>query len=172
MRVQLSDLQGSALAQLVACMTEVPEQMLALSVVLGGAESTHMWLPAGRRHQLRRHLALIGHPLVNDRQYTYGFASQLLRSGRKAQRGREDAQGDLPTCIEEESAAEMCVPEEEAGSDISDGSQVCTSPKLPLGEPIHWPEASGSISGAPLACEAWWMAGGRDGDIEAASCVA
>lgn len=113
-----------------------------------------MWLPAGRRHQLRRHLALIGHPLVNDRQYTYGFASQLLRSGREAQRGRADAQGDLPACSEEESAAEMCVPEEEAGSDISDGSQVCTSPKLPLGEPIHWSEASGSISGAPLAFEA------------------
>ena len=89
-----------------------------------------MWLPAGRRHQLRRHLALIGHPLVNDRQYTYGYASQLLRSGRKAQRGRGDAQGDLPACSEEESAAEMFVPEEEARSDISDSSQVCSSPNL------------------------------------------
>jgi hypothetical protein len=96
---------------------------------LEGAESALVRLPAGRRHQLRRHLALIGHPLVNDRQYTYGFASQLLRSSRKAQRDTEDAQGDLPVCSEEEITAGICVPEEEA---LSDSSQVCAPPQVLL----------------------------------------
>ena len=30
--------------------------------------------PAGRMHQLRRHMALLGHPVLGDSKYTYGYA--------------------------------------------------------------------------------------------------
>ncbi|KAK9826166.1 hypothetical protein WJX81_002565 [Elliptochloris bilobata] len=33
----------------------------------------------GRRHQLRRHLALLGHPVLGDPQYSYGYAKQVGR---------------------------------------------------------------------------------------------
>lgn len=33
-------------------------------------------LVAGRMHQLRRHMALLGHPVLGDARYTYGYASR------------------------------------------------------------------------------------------------
>jgi len=35
---------------------------------------------AGRKHQLRRHMALLGHPVLGDQQYSYGYAKQVARS--------------------------------------------------------------------------------------------
>ncbi len=35
----------------------------------------------GRTHQLRRHMALIGYPLVGDRKYTHGYAKQRADNG-------------------------------------------------------------------------------------------
>ena len=37
---------------------------------------------AGRRHQLRRHLALLGHPVLGDPQYSYGYAKQVAQAAR------------------------------------------------------------------------------------------
>ena len=31
---------------------------------------------AGRMHQLRRHMALLGHPVLGDTKYTYGYAKR------------------------------------------------------------------------------------------------
>lgn len=33
-------------------------------------------LSAGRMHQLRRHMALLGHPVLGDTKYTYGYAKR------------------------------------------------------------------------------------------------
>jgi hypothetical protein len=41
----------------------------------------------GRKHQLRRHLALIGHPLLGEPRYSFGYAVQRLESGQ-----------DMPPC--------------------------------------------------------------------------
>ncbi len=30
----------------------------------------------GRMHQLRRHMALVGHPVLGDPKYTYGYAKR------------------------------------------------------------------------------------------------
>lgn len=61
---------------------------------------------------------------MNDKQYTYGFASQLLRSGRKAQHDAQATQGDEDLCggAEAEGDAENCVPDEDAGSSTSNES--------------------------------------------------
>ena len=59
-------------------------------------------------------MALIGHPVVNDKQYTYGFAAQMLRSGRAAQHIGQGAQGGEDSCneVECDADAEMCMPDE------------------------------------------------------------
>ena len=58
-------------------------------------------------------MALIGHPLVNDRRYTYGFASQLLRSSsREARRSAAGAEGASPACSKAGANAEACGPDE------------------------------------------------------------
>ena len=31
---------------------------------------------AGRMHQLRRHMALLGHPVLGDTKYTYGYSKR------------------------------------------------------------------------------------------------
>jgi hypothetical protein len=36
----------------------------------------------GRKHQLRRHMALLGHPLLGDPRYSLGYAKQRLASGQ------------------------------------------------------------------------------------------
>ena len=41
-----------------------------------------LWPHTGRRHQLRRHMALIGHPLVGEPRYSFGYAQQRLLSGQ------------------------------------------------------------------------------------------
>ena len=33
-------------------------------------------IPVGRMHQLRRHMALLGHPVLGDSKYTYGYAKR------------------------------------------------------------------------------------------------
>lgn len=33
-------------------------------------------ISAGRTHQLRRHMALLGHPVLGDAKYTYGYAKR------------------------------------------------------------------------------------------------
>ncbi len=69
-------------------------------------------------------MALIGHPVVNDKQYTYGFATQMLRSGSAAQRSGQDAQSDEDPCSEADgdADAEACVPDEAADSCSSSSS--------------------------------------------------
>jgi hypothetical protein len=56
-------------------------QYLLLSEVAGhgkpSASNLHLHdgaCVAGRYHQLRRHLASIGYPILGDRRYTYGYA--------------------------------------------------------------------------------------------------
>lgn len=41
-----------------------------------------LWPHTGRKHQLRRHMALLGHPLVGDPRYSFGYAQQRLQSGQ------------------------------------------------------------------------------------------
>lgn len=41
-----------------------------------------LWPHTGRKHQLRRHMALIGHPLVGEPRYSFGYAQQRLNSGQ------------------------------------------------------------------------------------------
>ena len=36
-------------------------------------------MAAGRTHQLRRHMAMLGHPILGDRRYHYGWAAQHER---------------------------------------------------------------------------------------------
>lgn len=49
----------------------------------------------GRRHQLRRHMALICHPIHNDRRYTYGHAAQVgLGQGRRQAKHSGESSGD------------------------------------------------------------------------------
>ena len=73
-------------------------------------------------------MALIGHPVVNDKQYTYGFATQMLRTGSTAQGGGQGSQGATEECIEAEcdADAEACTPDEasDSCSRSSDSSQV------------------------------------------------
>lgn len=68
-------------------------------------------------------MALIGHPVVNDKQYTYGFAAQMLRSGRAAQHSGQGAQGREDSCqqVECNADAEVCVPDD-AGTSCSTSS--------------------------------------------------
>ena len=33
-------------------------------------------MAVGRMHQLRRHMALLGHPVLGDPKYTYGYAKR------------------------------------------------------------------------------------------------
>lgn len=37
--------------------------------------------PARRKHQLRRHMALLGHPLVGDPRYTFGYIAAREAAG-------------------------------------------------------------------------------------------
>ena len=72
-------------------------------------------------------MALIGHPLMNDPRYTYGFASQLLRSsGREARRSAAGAEGALPACSEAGADAEACVPDEAHDPDVDAESSGCS----------------------------------------------
>lgn len=41
-----------------------------------------LWPHTGRKRQLRRHLALVGHPLVGEPRYSWGYAQQRLLSGQ------------------------------------------------------------------------------------------
>ena len=41
-----------------------------------------LWPHTGRRHQLRRHMALLGHPLVGEPRYSFGYAQQRQRAGQ------------------------------------------------------------------------------------------
>ena len=41
-----------------------------------------LWPHTGRKHQLRRHMALLGHPLVGDPRYTFGYAAARLAAGQ------------------------------------------------------------------------------------------
>lgn len=38
--------------------------------------------PKSRKHQLRRHMALLGHPLLGETRYSFGYATQRLGSGQ------------------------------------------------------------------------------------------
>ena len=71
-------------------------------------------------------MALIGHPVVNDKQYTYGFAAQMLRAGSAAECRGQDARGNDGPCEEAQCDAEACVPDEVASScsQSSNSSQV------------------------------------------------
>ena len=68
----------------------------------------------GRRHQLRRHMALICHPIHNDRRYTYGHAAQVglcqgRRQGERVQNSGDssgDSSDDSPSDVTPE--AEEC----------------------------------------------------------------
>ena len=64
----------SCTAQTRCCQTQA---------VLGGwifnVPSTAMCTSAGRTHQLRRHMAMLGHPILGDRRYHYGWAVQHER---------------------------------------------------------------------------------------------
>ncbi|KAL4425263.1 hypothetical protein ABPG75_009279 [Micractinium tetrahymenae] len=40
-----------------------------------------LWPHTGRKHQLRRHMALLGHPLVGDPRYTFGYAAARQAAG-------------------------------------------------------------------------------------------
>ena len=39
-------------------------------------ETDNPAVSAGRMHQLRRHMALLGHPVLGDTKYTYGYAKR------------------------------------------------------------------------------------------------
>jgi len=78
----------------------------------------------GRRHQLRRHMALIGHPIFNDRRYTYGHAAQMgLCRGRRAKGVPAGVAGDTCDDMSDDSPcssapeAEQCVPGDTDSSD-------------------------------------------------------
>ena len=66
--------------------------------------------------------------MVNDKQYTYGFATQMLRYGSAAQRSGQDSKDNSDPCSEAEcdADAEACTPDEASDncSRSSDGSQV------------------------------------------------
>lgn len=42
-----------------------------------------LWPHTGRKHQLRRHMALLGHPLVGEPRYSFGYGLQRLQSGQE-----------------------------------------------------------------------------------------
>eukprot|EP00887_Chlorella_sp_A99_P003695 scaffold7.g3695.t1 len=52
-----------------------------------------LWPHTGRTHQLRRHMALVGHPLLGDRRYTHGYGAQ-----RRAATGVELEPGGHVRC--------------------------------------------------------------------------
>ncbi|BDA48980.1 probable ribosomal large subunit pseudouridine synthase D [Coccomyxa sp. Obi] len=82
----------------------------------GWITTVHLHPHTGRRHQLRRHMAMIGHPIHNDHRYTYGHAAQVgLCRSRKKQGGRATREGpcevyDESACLTE-AEAEECVAE-------------------------------------------------------------
>lgn len=45
------------------------------------ATTLELWPHTGRMHQLRRHMALVGHPLVGDCKYTHGYRAQREAAG-------------------------------------------------------------------------------------------
>ena len=53
---------------------------------------------AERKNQVRRHMALIGHPIIGDPQYGYAYASQVCCSGLQAVIVRQPAQQLLVGC--------------------------------------------------------------------------
>ena len=64
---------------------------------------------------------------MNDPRYTYGFASQLLRSGgRAARRSAASAEGASPACSEAGADAEACVPDEAHDLDGDAESSSCS----------------------------------------------
>eukprot|EP00884_Botryococcus_braunii_P017028 jgi/Botrbrau1/4008/Bobra.0016s0018.1 len=73
----------------------------------------------GRYHQIRRHLASIGHPILGDRRYTHGYAN-LRRAKREADRAAGDLGGEP---LQESSWAEAML---EPDSDHDDeGANHC-----------------------------------------------
>ncbi|GAB4818209.1 hypothetical protein N2152v2_005255 [Parachlorella kessleri] len=75
-----SERQGSASGQ--AGVAPCGKQHVSASATpLQWVTSLDLWPHTGRTHQLRRHLALIGHPLVGDRKYTHGYAKQRVECG-------------------------------------------------------------------------------------------
>jgi 23S rRNA pseudouridine1911/1915/1917 synthase len=56
--------------------------------VLAGASLLEVVLDTGRTHQIRVHMAAIGHPVIGDRQYggplRFGLTRQFLHAARLA----------------------------------------------------------------------------------------
>lgn len=70
-----------------------------------------LWPHTGRKHQLRRHMALIGHPLVGDKRYTFGYAAARRAVGLPMQQeGHELLPADEPAaCTAGEAAGVSAV---------------------------------------------------------------
>ena len=103
----------------------------------------------GRKHQLRRHMALLGHPLLGDPRYSLGYAKQRLASGQ-AMEPREHVR--LP--VEEAAAAADCGTAAEAAAAAAAGgvatAEAIERALLPQGPP--WlPEQPCSLLSAAVA---------------------
>ncbi len=73
----------------------------AVSVLSVGAEASlvRLGLSGGRRHQLRVHLAAIGHPLVGDDLYAGGDGPFFLHAWRLGLAGRPTVEAPVPAAF-------------------------------------------------------------------------
>jgi 23S rRNA pseudouridine1911/1915/1917 synthase len=85
--------------EIEAPITRHPKDRTRMSVLAGGRHAvTHAWVVArfaqtdllriklgtGRTHQIRVHLAHVGHPVVGDREYAFGGSRRVTPSERRA----------------------------------------------------------------------------------------